>query len=157
MAKKKGPGGKWLLPVVAFFAGIIGVLGTQMSISATDTAQFCGNCHVMSEAVWTHQQGAHAKQACNECHIPHDNIVNKLSYKAMIGINDIVVNTFMDVEDTIMADDKMKQVIKDNCIRCHYATIKEVDMDVKGLCTDCHRSVPHMNKLPIDRRKAADV
>ncbi len=157
MAKNKGSGGKWFLPALAFFAGIFVLAGTQFSISATDKPEFCGNCHVMSEAVWTHKQSVHAKQACNDCHLPHNSVAAMLPYKAKVGVNDIVVNTFMDVDDRIAATPEMKQVIKANCVRCHYSTVMDVNMDVKEYCTDCHRSVPHMNKLPIDRRKAADV
>jgi cytochrome c nitrite reductase small subunit len=111
----------------------------------------------MAEAAWTHRQSAHGEQTCNECHIPHDNIANMLVFKARTGVNDVVVNTFMDLADTVEASPAMKDVIKGNCVRCHYATVREVNMDVKEYCTDCHRSVPHLNKLPIDMRRAADV
>lgn len=146
-----------LLPVVvAFIVGVVFILGTQQAISGTDGAAFCGSCHAMSEAVWTHSMSVHAKQACNECHTPHA-IATKLPFKAQIGLHDIYVNTTGNVPDDIQASKSTKDVIQANCVRCHYATIRDVNMTTKQYCTDCHRSVPHMNKLPIDRRKAADV
>lgn len=155
MPKIKGSG-RWVLPITAFFAGIFVILGSNAMISATDNYSFCASCHVMSEQVWTHQQSVHAKQTCVDCHTPH-NIVGKLYEKATLGVNDVLVNTFGSSDDNIRASDGMKEIIKTNCVRCHYASIQEVNMDVKALCTDCHRSVPHMNKLPIDRRRAGDV
>ena len=149
-------GGKRILPVIAFFAGIVVITGANLTLDATDGAAFCGSCHVMSEAVWTHNQGVHSKLACNECHIPHNSIF-KLPYKAMVGINDIAVNSFSNVDDNIRATERTKSIVRDNCVRCHYSSIQEVNMEVKKLCTDCHRSVPHMNKLPIVGRRAADV
>lgn len=154
--RRSGKKGWRKATIAAFFAGILVLAGTQLAITKTDNGAFCGNCHVMSEAVWTHQQSLHAKFACNDCHTPHA-IVPKLPYKAQIGLHDIIVNTFMDVPDVIHSTTTMKDVVKQNCVRCHYASVQEVNMDVKPYCTDCHRSVPHMNKLPIDKRKAADV
>lgn len=155
MPKIKGSG-RWFLPITAFFAGIFVILGSNALISATNDHPFCGSCHVMSEHVWTHQQSVHAKQTCVDCHTPQ-NIVGKLWEKGTLGANDIIVNTFGSTDDNIRATDGMKEIIKTNCVRCHYASIQEVNMDVKAFCTDCHRSVPHMNKLPIDRRRAGDV
>jgi cytochrome c nitrite reductase small subunit len=157
MTKNKSPCYVRSLAIVAFLAGAFVIPGINAALSATDGAAFCATCHAMSEAAWTHRQGAHNEQVCNECHIPHDNIANMLAFKARIGINDIVVNTFLDVADNIEAHPDMKDVIKSNCVRCHYATVREVNMDVKAYCTDCHRSVPHLNKLSIDTRRAADV
>lgn len=157
MPKFKGSGGgTWLLPITAFLAGIFVILGSNAIISATNDYGFCATCHVMSEEVWTHQQSVHAKQSCIDCHTPQ-NIVGKLAYKTKMGLNDIAVNTLKRVDDNIFVSDGMKDIIKTNCVRCHYASIQEVNMDVKPYCTDCHRSVPHMNKLPIDRRRAGDV
>jgi cytochrome c nitrite reductase small subunit len=51
----------------------------------------------------------------------------------------------------------MKTIINDNCIRCHSATVSNVNMTAKAYCTDCHRTVPHMNRRPLSERRAADV
>lgn len=152
----KPNGRKWLLPLATFVVGVFAVVGAQAALKSTDEASFCGSCHVMSEAVWTHKMSVHAKQACNECHLPY-NLASRLPYKAALGMGDVFTNTFGNTADVIHASQNMKDVIQENCRRCHYPTTMEVNMTVKPYCTDCHRSVPHMNKLPIDRRMAADV
>lgn len=163
MSKNKDPGCadagcKCFFPLAAsFIVGILAFAGGSAALSATDGAEFCASCHVMSEASWTHSKSVHAKQACNECHLPHDGAVGMLVFKAKLGLSDITVNTLSKAPDSIMAAQDMKDVIQQNCVRCHYSTVREVNMTVKPYCTDCHRSVPHMNKIPIDRRRAADV
>lgn len=157
MPKNSATGGrKWRLAIVAFALGMFVILGVQMTVTATDDRAFCGSCHAMAVQAWTHKTSIHAKQACAECHLPYS-VTAKLPYKAAIGINDVFVNTLGTVPDSIRASQTNKDVIQANCVRCHYATVQEVNMTVKPYCTDCHRSVPHMNKLPIDRRKAADA
>jgi len=139
----------------AFVVGLVVFSVSSMTVSATDKADFCGNCHVMSEQVWTHSLSVHAKLDCNECHTPHNGVANRMVFKTKAGLTDIVAN-YMTVPDRISATATMKNVIQDNCVRCHYETVRQVDMAVKPNCTDCHRAVPHMPKIPIDRRKAAD-
>ena len=109
----------------------------------------------MSVQVWTHSLSIHAGQDCNQCHTPHGNVVNRLAFKAKIGISDVVANLGT-LPDLIRATSSMKDVVQANCVRCHYESVRLVNMAVKPFCTDCHRSVPHMPKRPIDRRMAAD-
>ena len=142
--------------LLTFVAGMIAMAGVGLAMRSTDQAAFCAGCHVMSEAAWTHKASIHAELACNECHTPYD-IAPKLPYKTASGLRDITTNTFGSVADVIHATKDTKNVIQANCRRCHTATVQTVAMDVKPYCTDCHRAVPHNKKLPIDRRKAADV
>ncbi len=142
--------------LLTFVAGMIVMAGVGFAMNRTDQAAFCASCHVMSEAAWTHKMSIHADLACNECHTPH-NIAQKLPFKTASGLHDITTNTFGSIADSIHATKDTKNVVQANCRRCHTATVQTVDMDVKPYCTDCHRSVPHNKKLPIDRRKAADV
>ncbi|MDL2267953.1 NapC/NirT family cytochrome c [Desulfovibrio sp. OttesenSCG-928-G15] len=148
--------GKWQLALAAFVAGMVAVAGMALAVKGTDQAAFCGSCHAMSEAVWSHKQSVHAQFDCNECHTP-SSLPAKLPYKAKVGLHDIYVSTLSKVPDTIHTTEDMKDVIQANCRRCHISTTMNVAMDSKPYCTDCHRSVPHNKKLPIDRRKAADV
>ena len=87
----------------------------------------------------------------------NSHVAEKLPYKTSIGLHDIHVNTSETIPNLIHAREKMKDVIQENCRRCHVATTMTVAMDVKQYCTACHRAVPHNKKLSIDRRKAADV
>ncbi|MDR2503420.1 MAG: NapC/NirT family cytochrome c [Deltaproteobacteria bacterium] len=157
MTKNRSPGGKRFYLLVAFIVGFAAFWTGSMTMGATDEASFCASCHVMSESVWTNKLGVHAKQACNECHMPGGDLTAYLTLKATRGLRDVAINTFMDVPDNIEAAKDMKDVIQANCVRCHYETVRQVNMTVKTYCTDCHRAVPHLNKMPIDRRKAADV
>ena len=150
------PQKKWGVMFTAFVVGMLAMAGAGFAVKATDQAGFCAKCHVMAEAAWTHKNSLHAKLDCNECHTPH-NLVEKLPFKTAIGLHDIRVNTFEDVANVIHATKSTKDVVQANCRRCHYPTTMNVAMDVKPYCTDCHRSVPHTNKLPISKRKAADV
>ena len=157
MTKNKSPSCKTFFGLlVAFVAGLVVFGVCNLTVSATDKADFCARCHVMSEQVWTHSLSVHARQDCNECHTPHnDGVVSRLTYKTKVGLTDVVAN-YMTVPDRISATATMKDVIQDNCVRCHYETVRQVNMTVKPYCTDCHRAVPHLPKIPIDRRKAAD-
>ncbi len=148
--------GKWSVALTAFVVGIAATVGVSLAMKGTDQSMFCASCHVMSEAAWTHKNSVHADLACNECHLPSP-LAPRLPYKAQVGLNDFYVNTFRDVADVIHATPDMKNVIQENCRRCHYSTTMTVAMNVKTYCTDCHRSVPHQSKLPIDRRMAGDV
>ncbi len=154
--EKTKPGGRWGVALVTFVCGMAAMVGIGLAFKGTDQAAFCANCHVMAEAAWTHKNSIHAKLDCNECHTPY-NIVEKMPFKTAIGLHDIYANSFTDVANVIHAQKDTKNVVQANCRRCHTATTMNVAMDVKPYCTDCHRAVPHNTKLPIDRRKAADV
>jgi cytochrome c nitrite reductase small subunit len=150
---------KWLKAMKFTLAGL--VLGVVLyaslayTMKATDQAQFCGNCHTMNEYVRTHQMSGHAKQACNDCHIPAGGL-DRYIFKGMTGTSDSFVTVLGTVADVIHATDATRKVVNDNCKRCHETTILNVSMDSKAYCTDCHRSVPHMSKIPISRRSTAN-
>jgi cytochrome c nitrite reductase small subunit len=156
MQNASNPKGKWTVALLAFVAGMLAVVGIGLAVKGTDQASFCASCHAMSEAVWMHKQSLHAQFDCNECHTPAY-IPAKLPFKTRVGLRDILANASSDVPDLIHTEQGMKDVIQENCRRCHVSTTMNVAMDVKPYCTDCHRSVPHNKQLPIDRRKAADV
>ena len=152
-----GTGKQKMALISALIAGIFLVLVAGFTVKATDTAAFCVSCHAMSEAVWTHKSSLHAKLDCIECHAPHS-LVGKIPFKTKLGLRDLQVNAFSNIPDTIHATKNMKEVVKQNCRRCHYATTMNTSvMDVKQHCTDCHRNAPHMKLTPIDKRRAGDA
>lgn len=146
---------KWLVvtAVIAFLG--VAYAGGGLSMRMTDDAAFCGSCHVMYEAVRTHQGSIHAKVACNDCHIPHDNLVNKMVYKSRSGMRDMYQNTLGSIADVIEAEPKTRDVVHQNCIRCHAMTVLNTGMAAKAYCTDCHRQVPHFQKTPVAQRRVA--
>lgn len=151
-----GTKNRWFLVSCLLAVALVAFVGGSQAMKVTDSAAFCGGCHVMSEAALTHRASTHAKIACNECHAPHD-LVQKLPFKALAGFNDIWNNTFTNLPDVIHAQGKHPDVINANCKRCHSVTNVNVDMSAKKYCTDCHRNVPHMSHKPISTRKAADA
>lgn len=147
-------------PRKAFAAGALAVAvllaGAVFAMKVTDSRPFCGSCHVMAEAAWTHKLSAHAKVACNECHAPAD-LAAKLPFKAAAGTHDIVVNTFGKPEDVIHAGLDTKAVVNANCKSCHTMTnVNTASLEAKQYCTDCHRNVRHMKAKPIAQREVAD-
>jgi cytochrome c nitrite reductase small subunit len=140
--------------MVILLLGIALTAGAGFTMKATDQAQFCGGCHVMYEAVRTHQQSVHAKLACNECHTPEP-FVPKMTFKGYSGMKDMYKNSLGQVYDIIHASDQTRDVVNENCARCHAITTLNVET-VKPYCTDCHRQVPHLSKLPIAQRRVAD-
>ena len=153
---KKAKRCRWGIFAFGLLGGIVIAVAVSATTRATDQAAFCGGCHSMAEAAWTHKQSVHARQDCNACHLPAA-LVPRMPMKAATGFHDIFVTLTNSVPPHIQASQTMKKVINDNCIRCHAATISKVDMTAKEFCTDCHRSVPHMNRLPVSQRRAADV
>ena len=144
----------WLV-ATSVLVGALAVGFAAFGMKTTDQAEFCGSCHVMSEAAWTHSQSIHAKLACNECHAPAS-LAHKLVFKAEAGTRDIFHNSFQRVADVIHANPNTKDVVQANCIRCHGVTVSKVAMDSKPYCVDCHRSVPHKTRTPLAKRMAAD-
>jgi cytochrome c nitrite reductase small subunit len=156
MGYPPGRGVIFVLTLLLVGAGLFA--GVAYSMRATDDPAFCGGCHVMNEAVRTHQMSIHANLSCNECHAPKAT-VPKIIFKTRAGAKDIYMNTLGDVSDVIHAAENTKQVVNDNCNTCHAMTILNVAdtvAEAKPYCTDCHRSVPHMSNLPIAQRRVAD-
>ncbi len=140
-----------LLVGIVLGLGIFG--GSMYAIEETNDRAFCASCHVMLPAAVSNKGSLHADLTCNDCHLPHDNVVNYLFTKAKLGVTDVYKNTVGDYDVPVMATADMKTIINDNCIRCHRMTNMDVDvMNVKSACIDCHRSVPHQKKKPIDTR-----
>ncbi|MDR1726412.1 MAG: NapC/NirT family cytochrome c [Acidobacteriota bacterium] len=153
---KKRPCRKTLcVGLAGIVAGVALVLTGSALLHGTDTASFCASCHSMDEAALTHRMSAHAAEDCNACHLPTG--WSRLPAKASTGLHDILATLTGNVPPRIQASEGMKDVVNDNCIRCHRPTVENVDMTAKRRCTECHRAVPHMNKLPIAKRRAADV
>lgn len=154
---KNGRTGRgWRVAVLAGLAGVALTFGAGLAMVSTDRAGFCGSCHAMSEAVLTHAQSVHAELSCNECHAP-SNLMAKLPFKAAAGAKDVYANTLGSIPDLIHPQGNTLEVVQANCVRCHTATVMNVNMTSKDTCMSCHRHVPHTPKKPISTRKAADA
>lgn len=146
----------WRFILVPLVAGVVITVFASFAMTTTDSAGFCGSCHSMSEAALTHSRSVHAKQACNECHAPH-NLIVKIPFKAKEGTRDVYQTVTNNVPDLIHPGGNTMEVVQKNCLRCHGAVIQGVNMLSKSHCTDCHRYVPHSPKIPVSKRSAADA
>ena len=120
----------------------------------SDKPEACINCHVMTPQYTTWLHSSHRERAsCNDCHVPHDNIFKKFWFKANDGLRHAYMFTFRLEPQVIKINDAGKEVMQDNCIRCHErqvssASIINIDLNKHKqgeghLCWDCHREVPH--------------
>ncbi len=153
------PPDKWIAPVLISVGVFIG-LGIYVFYIAraysylSDDPKTCVNCHIMAPqyATWSHS--AHREVAtCSDCHIPHDNIFNKYLFKAKDGMRHATVFTMRAEPQVIFIKDEGKQVVQENCIRCHTHLISDDKLKAfkpnvhrnidDRLCWNCHRETPH--------------
>lgn len=111
-----------------------------------DTPQFCGSCHAMDEQFNTYSHSAHRLGAsCGDCHIPHS-LVYGGAFKAYTGTRDLLAVTTNTVPTEIRVTEMSKDVMQENCLRCHEDVMGEIgdtSLDGGKFCFDCHRSSPH--------------
>ncbi len=165
--KKLRPPGKWEFPVLiilGIFAGLtiysfyISKAGSYLS----DNPQACINCHIMvpQYATWNHS--SHREIAsCNECHVPHNNIVSHYYFKAKDGLRHATIFTLRKEPQVIHIKEEGIQVVQQNCLRCHEELIKTAEQQINNtefhsnretrLCWECHKETPHgrINSLSI--------
>jgi cytochrome c nitrite reductase small subunit len=101
---------------------------------------------------WNHS--AHREVTnCNDCHVPHNNFLNKYYFKAKDGLRHATIFTLRKEPQVIFIHEEGQDVVQINCIRCHTNTI--TDSKVLALtdefhsarserkCWECHRETPH--------------
>jgi len=107
----------------------------------------CNNCHVMDAAYENWYHAAHERYAdCNECHLPHQNIAVYYLYKGYSGMKDVLSFATGTYPVAIRAEPLTRQIVQDNCIRCHENTVNDIltgALSFDRHCWDCHRTVMH--------------
>lgn len=161
------PPHRWKLPVTMVLAIFLGLFFYSIYLSKagsylSDNPQTCINCHVMvpQYATWNH--GSHRELAsCNECHVPHNNVVSTYYFKAKDGLRHATMFTFRLEPQVIQIKDAGIEVVQQNCLRCHEELIITAEQQVNNkafhseretrLCWECHRETPHgtVNSLSI--------
>lgn len=153
----------WASLAVSLLVGALLGSGLFTFVSAhgtsylSDDPSVCVNCHVMQEQYdgWVHGSH-HAVATCNDCHLPHDNLVHKYFVKAANGYHHSKAFTLMDFQDPIQIKAGNAQVLEANCIRCHQGLVGEITAhgtlgvptdpgqkaDLFG-CVRCHQEVGH--------------
>jgi len=98
---------------------------------------------------------------CNDCHVPQDNFFNKYFFKAKDGMRHATLFTLRKERQVIFIEDAGKQVVHNNCIRCHVDLLSDDKLKHKTIsfdharqertCWECHREVPHgtVNSLSV--------
>ncbi len=107
-----------------------------------DSPAFCGSCHVMSAQVESHLRSSHRDVACGHCHLPRG-IVRYPAAKAYAGAKDVVVFLSGATPETLRLASGGRDIVQDNCLRCHGDLVQDTSAGGGNYCWDCHRSVPH--------------
>jgi len=133
---------------------LTGIYVTDFTAYLGDNPSTCNNCHVMDAAYegWFH--AGHKNWAtCNDCHTPHA-LIPKYIVKAQSGYHHVSDFLLGDIPDAIRAKDSSRQIVQENCVRCHETTVMNImdssmmaqyagGTDNDRYCFECHRSVAH--------------
>ena len=151
---------QFIVPLFVIAGVVFGLGGYTLYMSRahsylSDDPAACINCHIMTPYYQSWDHSSHAQWAtCNDCHVPHNNIINKYYFKAKDGLYHAAVFTLRAEPQTLRPRDESYQVIMQNCIRCHtqlnqdfvktgMITYTDVQNGEGKACWDCHRDVPH--------------
>lgn len=135
-------------------AVIAAVLALGFFVFVTDAPAYggsapetCNNCHVMDSEYENWYHAPHEKWTeCVDCHLPHQNIAIYYTEKGRQGMKDVYAFTTGNVPIAIRASEKSKNIIQENCIRCHQGAVENIIMGAQPFdrhCWDCHRNVAH--------------
>lgn len=139
------------LPFLVGIAAALVVAGTGLYVSdftayLGSNPTTCNNCHVMDAAYEGWYHAGHKNWAtCGDCHTPHA-FIPKYLVKAESGFRHVTAFTTGHIPDAIRAKELSREVIQENCVRCHSATVETIlagEMSFDRYCFDCHRSVAH--------------
>ncbi|MCE4566430.1 cytochrome c nitrite reductase small subunit [Maribellus sp. CM-23] len=159
MIKKLLPPQKWKFPVLMITSIFVGLIAFTFYVSKahsylSDRPETCTNCHIMAPqyATWTHS--SHREVAhCNDCHVPHNNFLNKYYFKAKDGLRHATMFTLRKEPQVIFIHEAGRNVVQNNCIRCHSQQVTDpklassvqahINHTQDRICWECHREVPH--------------
>jgi cytochrome c nitrite reductase small subunit len=153
------PPDHWKIPVIILL-GILTGLGiftfylSKAPSYLSDKPETCVNCHIMAPQYATWNHSSHRNYTtCMDCHVPHNTIVNKYYFKAKDGMRHASMFALRLEPQVIMIKDAGKNVVQNNCIRCHEHLITDEKMKLQSKmfmefrngrsCVECHRETPH--------------
>lgn len=149
----------WRFPVILALGIFFGLFFFAFYISKahsylSDNPKTCVNCHIMAPqyATWTHN--SHRQYAnCNDCHVPHNNVLNKYFFKAKDGMRHATMFTLRLEPQVIHIKEAGQKVVQNNCIRCHASLLNDEPIQAltpeahssrsERQCWSCHRETPH--------------
>jgi len=157
--KKLIPPDKWKLPVLLISSVFVGLFLFSFYISNApsylgDKPETCVNCHIMAPQYATWYHSSHREKTnCNDCHVPHNNFVNKYFFKAKDGLRHATIFTLRREPQVIFIKEAGRNVVHKNCIRCHRELITDsrllaynratYEFRMERKCQECHRETPH--------------
>ena len=157
--KKFIPPDNWKLPVLFLLSIFTGLFLFAFYISKApsylgDKPESCTICHIMAPQYATWYHSSHRENAhCNDCHVPHDNFLNKYFFKAKDGMRHAKIFTLRKEPQVIFIKEAGRKVVHDNCIRCHEELLNEsrlmtmnpttIEFRMERDCGECHHEVPH--------------
>ncbi len=153
------PPDSWKIPVIIILGILSGITIFSFRISKahsylSDDPQTCVNCHIMAPQYTTWNHSAHREVTnCNDCHVPHNNVLNKYYFKAKDGLRHATIFTLRKEPQVIYIHEEGQEVVQSNCIRCHTNTITDSKVlamtsefhlaRTERKCWECHRETPH--------------
>ena len=153
------PPDHWKLPVIIVLGILIGLGLFTLKLSKahsylSDAPETCVNCHIMSPQYATWNHSSHREKAtCNDCHVPHNNIFNHYYFKAKDGSRHSYMFALRLEPQVIFIHKAGKEVVQNNCIRCHEHLLNgDLRMSdspefanhrTDRACWECHRETPH--------------
>jgi len=153
------PPDRWKFPVLILLAVLTGLVLFSFHISNAssylgDKPETCVNCHLMAPqyATWAHSSHRE-KTNCNDCHVPHNNVLNKYYFKAKDGLRHATMFTLRLEPQVIFIHEAGREVVHKNCVRCHEELLTDIKLRayntvthsnrMERKCWDCHRETPH--------------
>jgi len=169
------PSARWsvlTLLVVGLVLGVVGVLGFNASLHATNTEAFCTSCHEMyNQPFQTIQKTTHYNNAagvrpiCSDCHVPHafvPKMIRKIEaarevWGSIIGKIDTPEKYMAHLEEMKQREiARMRANDSSGCRSCHdvarmklseqseNARFYHLAMSEQGkTCIDCHQGIAH--------------
>lgn len=125
-------------------AGLVIIRISNAVSYLSDSSQTCINCHVMTDAYASWQRGSHGRVAsCNDCHVPHDNIVSKYAFKAMDGTKHSTIFTLGMEPQVLHLSTMARPVVQTNCLRCHQNQFEMIRLSdsTQQACWNCHTNI----------------
>lgn len=169
------PSARWsllTLLLAGVVVGVVGVVGFNFSLQATNTEAFCTSCHEMyAQPYQTVQQTAHYNNAsgvrptCSDCHVPHEFVPKMIrKVEAAREVWGHLIGK-IDTEEKYrehLAEMKAREVARmraddsASCRSCH--DVQRMDLAAQSekaryyhlamaeqakTCIDCHQGIAH--------------
>ncbi len=129
-----------------FLLGVLVCGAGSLFNTVSGSPAFCGTCHAMKDEAATFADSSHRNLECTECHLPHANMAVYMTAKAKTGMVDAYHETIRDYPAHIRLSAEGRNMVNENCLRCHEATMGGVYHAANGEnsdCLKCHSRIAH--------------